>query len=33
MKFKEYDRVKTLVKKDGYPIDVATYEIKEIKLF
>lgn len=61
MKFKEYDKVKTLVEKDGYPpatigiivsfypnfdycevelwdddgypIDVVTYETKELELF
>ena len=60
MKFKEYERVRTLVKKDGYPpstigvivsfypnsdyceveiwdadgdpVDVVTYEIKELEL-
>lgn len=33
MKFKEYDKVKTLVEKDGYPVDVVTYETKELELF
>lgn len=61
MKFKEYDKVKTLIEKDGYPIatvgiivsfyhdsdycvveiwdndgdpvDVVTYEAKELELF
>ena len=61
MKFKEYDKAKTLVKKDGYPpatigiivsfypnsdyceveiwdadgdpVDVVTYETKELELF
>lgn len=27
------DKVKTLVEKDGYPVDVVTYETKELELF
>ncbi len=33
MKFKEYNKAKTLVKKDGYPIDVVTYETNKLNLF
>lgn len=33
MKFKEYDKVKILVKKDGYPIDMVTYEKNKLNLF
>lgn len=33
MKFKEYDKVKTLVKKDVYPIDVVIYETNKLNLF
>lgn len=33
MKFKEYDKAKTLVEKDGYLVDVVTYETKKFELF
>lgn len=33
MKFKEYDKVKNLVKKDEDLVDVVTYETKEFELF
>lgn len=32
MKFKEYDKVTTFVKNDGDPVDVVTYETKELEL-